>query len=89
MIAGVYLVKWDSLAIIVSSSNAYSEASTWRNAMIKEWILIALICLIVLSFSPHIGMLLSVLGVLILLSLPIAALVVLIIPSFRSRFLSA
>lgn len=57
--------------------------------MIKEWILIVLICLIVLSFSPHIGMFLSVLGVLILLSLPIAVLVVLIIPSFRSRFLSA
>lgn len=57
--------------------------------MIKEWILIALICLIVLSFSQHIGMTLSVLGVLILMALPFAALVVFIVPSFRTRFLSA
>lgn len=57
--------------------------------MIKELLVIAIIVLIVLSSSPHIGMTLSVLGVLILMALPFAALVVLIIPSFRTRFLSA
>lgn len=57
--------------------------------MIKELLVIALIVLIVLSSSPHIGMTLSVLGVLILMALPFAALVVFIVPSFRTRFLSA
>jgi hypothetical protein len=57
--------------------------------MIKEWVVIAIIVLIALFGSPHIGMTLSVLGVLILMALPFAALVVFIIPSFRSRFLSA
>lgn len=57
--------------------------------MIKELLVIALIVLIVLSSSPHIGMTLSVLGVLILMALPFAVLVVFIVPSFRTRFLSA
>lgn len=57
--------------------------------MNRELVIVVLIASIVLSVSPQIGMLISMVGVLILIALPIAALVVFLTPALRSRFLSA
>lgn len=56
--------------------------------MAKELVMIVFIAFMVLFFFPYISMLLSMVGVLILASSPIAALVVFLTPSLRSHFLS-
>lgn len=57
--------------------------------MIKELPVILFLSLVTLAGSPQIGMILSIIGVLILIGLPIAASVVLLVPSLRSKFLSS
>lgn len=56
--------------------------------MAKELVMIVFIAFMVLFFFPYIGTLLSIVGVLILASLPIILSVVFLIPSLRSHFLS-
>jgi|PlaIllAssembly_1097288.scaffolds.fasta_scaffold00001_53 hypothetical protein len=57
--------------------------------VVKELLVIAIIVLIAAFSFPHFGIFLSILGVVALVASPYAILVVLIVPSFRSRFLSA
>ena len=56
--------------------------------MIKELLTVFLLIAIALFVFPYIGMVISTLGVLLLTSLPFVVLVILVVPSLRTRFLS-
>lgn len=60
-----------------------------KEPVILKFISVLLLVSVGIFSLPQIGMLISVMGVIALVATPLAILVVLIVPSFRTRFLSA